>query len=263
MFFILQKEPIGEYDLETYIVKQILDKNKFLHKYISLSIENISYIDSLKNAIPIGSIEFVEKYLKIFYNIDHINPIEIPLCLRKREFLKRKYLITNKENIPEKGRIFLKDVSKLKYFSEVIDCETFFMKDIWSENNNKLQFTLNPNHYFEVSEVVNILSEYRIYVQNDKIICIAHYNGDQYILPDIKIIDKMIKIYSLDKDKPKSYTMDIAVNENGTFVLEIHPFISVGLYNSLWSSNLLYAYRDGIDYVLNYNTKIKPDKIDV
>lgn len=66
----------------------------------------------------------------------------------------------------------------------------------------------------------------------------------------------MVNIYSMQYDCPKAYTMDLAVNEKGTLLLEIHPWIAVGLYNSLWNRNLLYAYRDGIQYVLDFNTQI-------
>jgi len=48
------------------------------------------------------------------------------------------------------------------------------------------------------------------------------------VLPNIKLIENMIKDYT---DSPMSYTLDVAVTENNeTCLLEVHPFVSCGLY---------------------------------
>jgi hypothetical protein len=44
------------------------------------------------------------------------------------------------------------------------------------------------------------------------------------------------------------------VGKEGTAIIEIHNFTSIGLYTTIWGNELLYAYRDGIDYLLNDNT---------
>lgn len=263
MFFILQKEYKEDYDLDIYIVKQILDKNRYTDEYTIADINefesDVEYPKYMKEAIPVGSIKFVEKWLKRFHNIKCINPIEIPINLRKAEFLKRNYQILSKEKIPLSETFFFKDASALKYFSGIVNGERFFRKDIWNSfpKENDPTFYLNPNHLYQVSEVVDIWSEYRIYVQDNKVEAIANYNGDPTIMPDINIIKKMVLLYSMQNDCPMAYTLDVAINEKGTFLLEVHPWISVGLYNSLWSRKLLYAYRYGIDYVLKFNTKIE------
>lgn len=215
------------------------------------------YPEYIRTGIPIGSIEFVEGWLNQLHKIERINPIEVPVCLRKEEFLKRKYQILKKNELPQKGRIFFKDASQLKKFAEVIDCEYFFSEEMWKEPIQKsgASLKLDPTHLYQVSEIVKIYSEYRVYVMDDKIEAISNYNGDPCLLPDIKLLQKMVNIYSMQNERPRAYTMDLAINETGTFLLEVHPWISVGLYNSLWSRNLLYAYRDGIDYVLNFNVK--------
>lgn len=267
MYFLLQQEEKHQnLDLETFIVKDILDRNKVMDEYRfyaknDLISKNGSCEEQkpIISAIPVGTIDFVETWLKQFHKIDCINPIEVPTCLRKEEFLKRKYSIVKKESLPTKGQIFFKDVSRLKVFSGVISCETFFTDNIWECKKSTLNTSLhlNSSHLFQVSEVINILSEYRVYVQDNNIEAIANYNGDPCLLPDVKLLQKMVNIYSMQQDCPKAYTMDVAINEKGTLLLEIHPWIAVGLYNSLWNRNLLYAYRDGIQYVLDFNTKIK------
>ena len=41
------------------------------------------------------------------------------------------------------------------------------------------------------------------------------------------------------------------------FTNDNHNFVSVGLYGTLWGNNLIYAYKDGIDYVINDNKELK------
>lgn len=266
MFFILQKENKIDIDLEPFIIRRILEQNRIMDEYTYYRKEDLSpdvkYPEYMKTGIPVGTIEFVENWLKALHGISHINPIEVPLSLRKEEFLKREYSIVKKDKIPKTGRIFLKDVSRLKRFSGEINCERFFVDGIWKPKNGEYDTTLhlNPDHLYQVSEIVNILSEYRVYIMDNEIEAISNYNGDPCIFPDMKLIWKMINIYSMQKDCPKAYTMDIAINERGTFLLEIHPWISIGLYNSLWSRKLLYAYRYGIDYVLNFNAEPIPNR---
>lgn len=260
MYFLLQKEN-NEYTVDVKILKDILDNNRYLQSYDSLSLEELKTKDKhsfmknfLKEAIPIGTIEFVNTWLNIYTQVTKQNPIEIPNCLRKEEFLKRKYSIITYDKIPNKGRYFLKDVSELKAFSYVGNLEN--LMDTSREIDSS--FELNANHLYQLSEEVDILSEYRVYIIRGEIQTIAHYNGDPCIFPDINLIQKANSIYSLRKDYPNSYTMDIMVTDRGTSIIELHTFLSTGLYTTLFGNNLVYAYRDGLDYIKNCNTEIKP-----
>ena len=203
-------------------------------------------VDDVSDAIPIGSIEFVQTWLKKVHNIDRINPIEIPFILRKNEFLKRDYKIVSYDEIPKSGSFFIKDVSQLKGFSYNGN-----IAHIYDELES-----IDKSHLFQISEMVDIKSEYRVYIINGKIETISHYDGNPMILPDVELINKANIMWSLQKDYPKSCTIDVMVTDKGTSIIECHPFISVGLYSTLWGANLLEAYKDGINYVLKYNTKI-------
>ena len=247
MKFIIQKHSV--LDIETEIVKDILDtKRKHFNPYVTMDINELKSISisNISDAIPIGSIEFVQTWLKRVHNIDEINPIEIPLVLRKDEFLKRNYKIVHYHELPNSGNFFIKDVSQLKGFSYNGN-----IAHIYDELES-----LDKTHLFQVSEMVDIKSEYRVYIINGKIEAISHYDGNPLIFPDVALINKANIIWSLEKDYPKSCTIDIMVTDRGTSIIECHPFISVGLYSTLWGTNLLEAYKDGINYVLKYNTKI-------
>lgn len=276
MLFLLEIKK-DKTDVEDIIVSNLLDKEKHIHSYVSFSLNYFFNIDEDKdgdikksiknkndfpseyeNAIPIGNIPFINAWLEIFKGIKNQNPIEIPPILRTDEFLKRKYSIVKKENIPTSGYYFIKDASELKVFSYNGNLEYLFSDEtIWdSKKDTFLDFSLqlDKSHYYQVSEVVNILSEYRVYIINGEIENIQNYNGDPTLFPDINLIRKANLLYSTQKDYPKSYSLDIMITPKGTSIIEIHNFTSLGLYSTLWGTNLLYAYRDGIDYLVNYNT---------
>lgn len=278
MLFIIQKEKgFHTLDIELEVLKQELNKQKFCHEYI---IEDISFFDeknldskfNIKEAIPVGSIEFVSKYLKNIHNIAQMNPIEIPDELRLEEFLGRRYSIRESNKLPKKGYYFIKDVSELKVFTYIGDMQ-YFHFEMFDESKTEDSLTfpidtslhLNPNHLFQVSEVVDILSEYRVLVFNDEIERIQFYDGNPMIMPtpdEIKKIQKMVLRYMLNKNRPRAYALDVAIiktdskDERELIVLESCPFTSLGTYGFV-SSNLPYMYQAGIDWYINSNDSIK------
>ncbi|MBO5386953.1 MAG: ATP-grasp domain-containing protein [Lachnospiraceae bacterium] len=245
-------------DIEQMIIKELLNKNKYLHEYQEITLSDIA--DSkYSNSIPIGTIDFITKWLNEHHNIKRENPIEIPKYLRTDEFLKRDYRIVTWEDIPRTGSFFLKDISELKNFSGMMNATYTDIDNLFNyvpQNKFDSTLVLSKEHLYQVSSCFNILSEYRVYVIGRKIEAIGHYNGDCTILPDIELIKKAVNIINNNEKYLKSYTLDIMVGKEGTAIIEIHNFTSVGLYNSLWGDNLLYAYKDGIDYLLNDNKEI-------
>ena len=99
-----------------------------------------------------------------------------------------------------------------------------------------------------------IQAEYRVYVLNGSVETISHFAGDPFQLPEKDLIREAVEIYNRQPDCPKSYSLDIMITPNGTAITEVHNFMCLGLYNVNWDENLLYAYRDGWEYVLNLNT---------
>ena len=279
MFFLLQEEN-GILSLDNQILKELLDKEKYIHIYKNFKnddffkvekkidvLGNNKEIKVLKNkelfpkeiqqAIPLGTIEFTENFFKIFYGIEKENPIEIPPILRTEEFLKRKYSIVTGENIPKSGQYFIKDVSNLKVFSYEGELSYLFYDGIFDTPKQfDTSLHLKRNNLYQVSELVNILSEYRIFVINNEIYSVSNYNGDVTIFPDMKLIKKAINLWSTQKDCPKSYSLDVAITPKGTIILECHILFSTGIYTTVHGTSFLWGYRDAKDYLINYNTKI-------
>lgn len=277
MNILLQKQERGikTLDIENRILKNILDNNKQLHQYTELTLtdfmqlahsnaENVN-INSYRDYIPVGSIEFVSAWMQLFYNHE-LNPVEIPKVLRTEEFLKRDYKIVRACDLPKSGRWFIKDVSQLKAFSmcwdfDIAQIDRFLLspdaligKQKDPEDTNVY---LNNTHLFQVSELLDILAEYRIYIIDGMIENVCLYNGSARYYPDMKLIDKTNLIYSIESDWPCSYTIDVAVTSKGTHLLEIHPFACIGLYSTLWPQELPYAYKDGINYYIQHNSKVE------
>lgn len=255
MKFLIQKKLIDENDLDIFI---LLNKLKSSHlKYLhSVYYSDIGNIDTTIHSgmIPIGDINFVTEYVNKIYGVDHEIPIEIPKALQKYKFLKRDYSIVSWDEVPKEGNWFIKDVSRLKVFSYSGDLR--FLEGCWDEQKEySTALTLARDHLYQVSEVVDILAEYRVYIIGGNIESIVQYDGDPCIKLDTDLIKEAHEVYKRSGECPKSYTMDVMVTPRGTSIIEIHNFTSVGLYTTLFSDNLLYAYRDGLDFILNNKIK--------
>ena len=282
MFFLLQKDGNhkNEYSIDNFILKNLIEDSHFTNSYQSLTLEDFyaydydddgyllgkeikskdefpaEYID----AIPLGTIEFVKTFYKIFFGIEKEYPIEIPEILRTDEFLKRKYKIVKRDDIPKTGKYFIKDVSELKNFSYTGYMENFMCDDLLQKpkGKNDYHLYLPEDHLYQVSEVVDILSEYRVFAMNGEVYSITNYDGDPTIFPDVEMIKKAILMWYSQENAPKSFNMDIAITPYGSLILEAHLISSIGLYNNVFGTNFLYAYRDTKDYILKYNHEVTP-----
>lgn len=238
MKFLLQTVNGEISDIEVFNVKDIIKSSSYYMEYILSDLKDIqSGTENYSEYIPIGTIPFVETWLKKYKGIERMRPIEVPEILRTEKYLGREYCIKPLSEIEFKGFKFIKDVDKLKQFSYLGDLKNLDKSLLVSEN-------------YLISSFVNIIAEYRVFVDNIDIKAIQYYDGDCTVFPDVNIIREMVYKYSIVKDRPKSYTMDIAVLKNGkTVIIEVHPVTSVGTYG-FSSIGLLHMYRDGIEYYL-------------
>lgn len=200
--------------------------------------------EAYQKAIPLGTIEFVNTCLKTFHGVE-MKPIEVPEILRTQEFLKRDYSIKSYAELPNSGKWFIKDASILKGLKHVGN----------RENMASLGDELNEEHVYQVSEMINIKSEYRIYFVNGKLYTLANYDGDPTLFPDIGLINKANYLYSQTKDYPGSYTMDVAITDKGTCIVECHVLFSCGLYTTVLGTNFLNGYIETMKFVLNNQQK--------
>ena len=155
MTFLLQKTIQEEIEISIVkdTIKQSLPYKAGTIDYEMVSIEDITN-PKYKTGIPVGNIEFIEKWLSYFYN-KPMTPIEVPLILRTEEFLKRKYTICNPSSIPQKGRYFLKNAEKLNEIGLKLEGE-YGVNYLYSDFKKQ-------NGYKRSTEISNEYEMYRQY----------------------------------------------------------------------------------------------------
>lgn len=178
--------------------------------------------------VPVGTIEFIERYLN-----RKMKPINIPYQLETKELLKRKIFrgtigeFLNREGsagLTDKAWYFVKSNEAIKAIESDIYTVPEIIKLNEKYNGQQLLF----------SEIIpgKIESEWRVFVYRGKIVGLRQYSGNEFgSLPSEATIQKMISKYT---KAPKSYTLDVAVitinNRRYTILIEVHNFVACGLY---------------------------------
>jgi len=182
--------------------------------------------------IPIGSVEFVHKAMKIQTGNNRYEPnqINIPSELMTSEFCGRKCFNIINEEFTNKTdcSVFYKSLSKVKGEKGVL----------------KPNETLKEGSWF-ISELVEFYAEYRGFVLDGRLLDIRLYLGDYRKSIDFAKIDKMINKYG-----NKTYTIDVGIIGNDTFLIEIHRFYSCGLYGFCTNNKLLTMLERGYSELL-------------
>ena len=253
-FFIQTKDFEIAHDFSFHLIQAIKYQNWYYNEqqydYMFEHDEYDEYMNSMikgRNYIPIGSVEFVLDFYKNHYGIDNIKPINIPEELRRRDydkdFLKRNVFYSHINDLYEGNHpvpMFIKSMDKIKGFTDIVKS-----KNEITEGN------------YMISDVIdNIYSEWRGFVYDKKLLDLRCYSGEFDIFPDIKLVWDMIREY---KNSPKAYTIDIGVNEKGTFLIEIHQFFSCGLYGFADYRVLPQMFISCHNEILNKNNILKPN----
>lgn len=103
----------------------------------------------------------------------------------------------------------------------------------------KIPAAIPDNTELYVAEIVDFISEYRVYVnqQNiyaeDGILDCKSYNGNPLIFPDAEKVKEIVKIYNLS-GAPKCYGIDFGVvrkeNKLKTILVEVNGALQLGSY---------------------------------
>lgn len=197
--------------------------------------------DAIVNYVPVGTVEFVTEFCKAFISEDadkRIKPINVPLELMSMEYRGVKTVnieLTDDNRIEIDGIIKGNSGMYLKSNDRIKDRRTLHVSGV----DNSF-----PNGNYQLSETIpNILSEYRCFVYNDRLLGIQWYSGDFKVFPDVKRIELFMSKYRYDYGNdhaPQAYTLDVYVSEKGTFVMEVHNLFSCGLYGFSDYKNLPY-----------------------
>ena len=197
----------------------LLDREKIITRFINTEYDpekkvftKLDFKPQHRNYVPVGSVEFVSEFIKHFYPDYPIEPINIPEELLDFKFTKRfVFNGTEKEIVGEK---FVKSNDKIKSYTEIV-----------TDNVDV------PRGNYQISEVIDIDSEWRAFVYDSKLVGLQNYSGSFTLFPDVQAIMDMIGTYEHSDSAPIAYTLDVGVNTlDGTFVIEVHNFFSCGLY---------------------------------
>lgn len=183
---------------------------------------------------PIGTVEFVYKYLYKFFGEKCANNAIKPMNIPEMFFQRGR----SKRNI-----IFNLDLTTAED-KKLEDPTSYFIKDnnrIKNQHNGIMTigkaFALGMSN-IQVQEVIpNIDSEWRVFIHNGQAVDIKNYSGSPFLFPDLRYINKCV---TLMFDDLKEGTIDFGVsnilNKKETFIIECHKFFSIGLYG--FSDNL-------------------------
>ncbi|MFA6199045.1 MAG: ATP-grasp domain-containing protein [Bacteroidales bacterium] len=185
-------------------------------RYFSNSID----IPFNKYNVVVGSVEECSKWLQY-------NNITVPKSFDINNFVdflgRRLYY-----NIPIKNintfPVFIKPNSIIKEFNG------FVANNKWDLSFEIYHQNLDTDLLVQSQEVIEIISEYRVYVNNNRIVGCKHYLGDCLTFPDKDIIQKCFAL-SLKYINSIAYTLDFGVLDSGqTVLIEINDGWALGNY---------------------------------
>ncbi len=162
--------------------------------------------------IVIGTVEFTELYLGKKYQ-----PIDHSWC---KPFYNRNVIETRINDLTT-FPVFIKPSSEIKAWTGIVV-------------NNKeeaLHFTQQYDKPILSSNVIDIISEYRVYIIKDRgIIGVKHYLGDPYVTLDKEFVNKCYLESSKNLNE-NSYTLDFGIDQNNkTFLIEVNDGWAIGNY---------------------------------
>lgn len=165
--------------------------------------------------LPIGSVEYMKKACEIL-EINLPKPLNIPYSLRP--YCGRKIWESTIDNL--NFPCFIKPLTDVKLFTGFVA-------------KSKTDFILYPelkdfNGEVMCSEPIdNILSEWRCYVLDKKVVNCSNYSGDPLAFPDRHKIYLLIEKFY---DAPIGYSLDVCVTNTDTILIEVNDGWALGNY---------------------------------
>lgn len=209
MRFLVQKDGMG--DLRNALLEA--EKwYKWRHGADANIDVHVGYVPPyLSTWCPVGDVQFVIEHEK---GTPHI-PLNVPGNLFPF-YGRRIWHGLCKETIERdfrcgKGELFAKSSTTVKGFSG--------SSDMWK---------YMPDDVYDVSEMVEVLSEWRAFIYDGELLDIRRYSGAIDVFPDMGKVRGMVREWG--NQRPVACTLDVFVNSHGTFVMEAHDFYACGLY---------------------------------
>jgi hypothetical protein len=163
--------------------------------------------------IIVGSVEMCKGWLQQYYTV----PYAIDLSVFNK-YLGRKI-----------DTVLVKDLEYPTFIKPVIDVKAFTGFEAVNESYVQIFAEGYTGHVWS-QEIVDIVSEYRMYITNNKILGMKHYSGDCLVFPDAKFIAECFEFSKTVLDY-HSYALDFGVLSDGrTILIEPNDGWAIGNY---------------------------------
>lgn len=175
-----------------------------------------------KEDIIIGSVEATTRFFNLI-GVKTPGYIGYPDSLKK--YLGRDVKKIRFADIGKDYPFFIKPADDVKMFTgDVISSDSNVEMLIkWSGNTPPTSDTMVYK-----SEIVDFISEYRVFVSNKKVYGMHFYIGDTLKFVDVSIINDIINDYD---NPPSAYTIDLGLTSDGrTLLVEINDMWAIGSY---------------------------------
>lgn len=206
--------------------------------------ETEEFKGAIKDCIPVGSVDFVHSFIDRVYGFTP-SPLYIPDELKS--YLGRYVHFYCDVNFIDKlirsGAQFVKTANHVKGYNDIIS-------DVRELEEYKKDYATELYHS---SGVIDIESEWRVFVHRGKVLDCRNYSGDPMVFPNRWMVESMVEDF---KSAPIAYTLDVAVTSGGdTVVIETHRFYSCGTYG-FSSPKLPYMLSQAFFEIVRENGKV-------
>ncbi len=183
-------------------------------------------------SIPmVGSVDSIRNYLRCA-QIPVPDPMNVPDCLlpwaeRRIERMKLSEALEEWHRNPRWG-MFIKPADHHKLWTGGV-----------IKNTDHIDLLLKPEGSWLcdpektdviVSNEVEMLTEYRVFVFKHEIVGVKHYAGDPFLVPNKGVIEQMV-FAGEDGNLPVFYALDVAMLHNGqTVIVECNDGWALGNY---------------------------------
>lgn len=188
---------------------------------INLIRQTIDNISPISGALPIGSVEFIRKYMELS-NIPEPDNISYPPQFDR--FFNRNITKMQIKDVP--WNVFVKPV-KTKLFTGFFRLKPKIILD----REFKTDFyRLPPDTEVWVSEKMDFLAEWRLYISDYRVIGISRYDDKEpeYDVP--QLFANEIEICNTTNSVIKYGSIDIGKTNSGYSIVECNDAWALGLY---------------------------------
>ena len=227
---IIGKDFIHDFSYELFNCKAYENYYRIMGEEIILRYAEDTQFADITNPdewVPVGSVDFVSAYLRKFYPLAAQKAL-IPLNVPEVLFSFAGRSIANCYT-REDFQTFTKQIPE--FWKEKPDIYRKSLHTIKDNSNGPMHYDYDGTDFrgYQISPVIDIVSEWRVFVFHGIILDCRNYSGDFFKYPDPETIRQMVKAY--ENEAPVSYTLDVAITTEGkTIVVECHRFFSCGLY---------------------------------